>query len=323
MDLVGRRRSGVILVAASAILWSTAGLFVRMADLDAWTIVAWRSVFAFLTLGGIAVAQNRHDLVRSFTGFGLPGLVSIAVSVISTISYVVALRLTTVANVMTVYAALPFIATAIAFFWLREKVTRRFLVAGTVALAGIGTSTGAVATLRDVMGIFAAFVMTSTFAMQLVHTKRHPSLDMTILSALAGGVCVLVAAPMMQVGIPAPTQLLACALYGILTTGLAYVLVLKGGRLISSGEAGLVSLLDVVLGPLWVWVFFAERPAATVLAGGFIVLGSVVWYLWSRRRVEALGADVGSSEGGALTPLASRRGGATIPHPSARPRPGS
>ena len=85
MDPIRRRRSGVILVAVSAILWSTAGLFVRMADLDAWTIVAWRSVFSFLTLGGIAVAQNRHDLVRSFSGFGLPGLVSIVVSVISTI----------------------------------------------------------------------------------------------------------------------------------------------------------------------------------------------------------------------------------------------
>ena len=295
MDPSRRRRSGVILVATSAILWSTAGLFVRMADLDAWTIVAWRSAFAFLTLGGIAIARNGGDIVRSFSGLGLPGLVSIVVSVVSTISYVVALRLTTVANVMTIYAALPFIATAIAFLWLRERVTARFLVAGAVALAGIATSTGAVSTLRDAMGILAAFVMTSTFALQLVHTKRHPSLDMTTLSALAGGVCLLVSVPMMQVGIPAPTQLLACALYGILTTGLAYVLVLKGGRLISSGEAGLISLIDVVLGPLWGWVFFAERPAATVLAGGSIVLGSVVWYLWSHPRFEAAVTDTAGS----------------------------
>ena len=57
--------------------------------------------------------------------------------VISTISYVVALRLTTVANVMIVYAALPFVATAIAFIWLRERVTARFLVASTIALTGI------------------------------------------------------------------------------------------------------------------------------------------------------------------------------------------
>jgi hypothetical protein len=102
MHHVQARRYGITLVAVSAILWSTAGLFVRMADLDTWTIVAWRSVFSFLTLGGIALVQNRGDLVRCLAGSGLAGAVTIAVSVVSTISYVLALRLTTVANVMTV-----------------------------------------------------------------------------------------------------------------------------------------------------------------------------------------------------------------------------
>jgi drug/metabolite transporter (DMT)-like permease len=283
MNPVQSRRYGVLLVTLSAFLWSTAGLFVRMADLDTWTIVVWRSVFAVATLGGIAVLQNRGHLIRSFTGFGLPGLATIAISVVSTISYVVALRLTTVANVMTVYAALPFIATAIAFVWLRERVTTRFLIAGTVALAGIVVMAGAVATLRDLGGIFAAFVMTTGFATQLVHTKRHPSLDMMVLSTLAAAVCVPVAAPFMQFQIPAPSQILACALYGILTSGLAYVLVVKGGRLVPSGEAGFISMLDVVLGPLWVWLFYAERPTVAVVGGGFVVLSAVAWYLSTNR----------------------------------------
>ena len=289
------RRTGIILVAVSAILWSTAGLFVRMADLDTWTIVAWRSLFSFLTLGAIAAVQNRGHVCRSFTGFGRPGVFTIAVSVVSSISYVIALRLTTVANVMTVYAALPFIASGIAFVWLGDRVSARFLIAGAVALVGIVISAGAVADSRDLLGILAALVMTSTFATQLVHTKRHPSLDMTILSALGAAACVPIAVPLMQAGLPGPTQLLGCALYGILTTGIAYVLVLKGGRLISSGEAGLISMLDVVLGPFWVWLFYAERPALAVLGGGCIVLASVVWYLSTSRPVDVTNAAAVSS----------------------------
>ena len=272
-----------MLVAISAVLWSTAGLFVRMAHLDAWTIVFWRSVFSALTLGIIALAQNRGHVVRSFTGFGIPGAVTIAVVVVSTISYVVALRLTTVATVMTVYAALPFIATAIAFVWLKERVTRRFLVAGAFALAGIAVTAGAVATSQDLAGILAAFVMTSGFATQLVNAKRHPSLDMTVLVALSAIVCIPVAAPFMRLGVPAPWQLFACALYGVLTTGLAYILALQGGRLVSSGEAGLISMLDVVLGPFWVWLFYAEQPTVAVMVGALIVLASVLWYLTTSR----------------------------------------
>jgi drug/metabolite transporter (DMT)-like permease len=283
MDRLRSRQMGVILVAVSAVLWSTAGLFVRMADLDTWTIVAWRSLFSFLALGGIAVMQNRQQLRRVVMGQGLPGVFAVCVSVVSTISYVLALRLTTVANVMIIYAALPFIATAIAYLWLREHVTVRFLIAGAIAIAGILIMANAATTLRDVAGLAAAFAMTAGFATQLVHSKRHPSLDMTIIIALTAGVCALVTIPFMQTGIPAPRQLLACALFGILTTGLAYVLVLKGGRLITSGEAGFISMLDVILGPLWVWLFFGERPTQTVIGGGVIVLGAVVWYLATDR----------------------------------------
>ena len=76
--------------------------------------------------------------------------------------------------------------------------------------------------------------------------------------------------------------MLACACYGVLTSGLAYVLV-RGGRLISSGEAGLISMLDVVLGPVWVWLFYTERPTGAVIGGGCIVLASVAWYLVANR----------------------------------------
>ena len=277
------RRHGIWLVAVSAVLWSTAGLFVRMAHLDTWTIVFWRSVFSALTLGSIAVVRHRGQLVRSFTGFGTPGAVTIVITVISAFSYVVALRLTTVANVMTVYAALPFIATLMAFVGLGERVSWRFLVAGAFALAGIAVTAGAVATSHDLAGLLAAFVMTSGFATQLVYVKRHRSLDMTVLIALSAVACLPVALPFMQPQIPAPSQLLACALYGVLTTGVAQILALKGGRLVSSGEAGLISMLDVVLGPFWVWVFYAEQPTLAALLGALTVLASVLWYLTTDR----------------------------------------
>lgn len=281
------RRHGIMLVAISAVLWSTAGLFVRMAHLDTWTIVFWRSLFAALTLGIMAVVRNRGGPVRAFSGFGRADAATIVLTVGCTISYVLALRLTTVANVMTVYATLPFIATSVAFVWVGERVTGRFLVAGAFALAGIAVTAGAVATSRDLAGILAALVMTAGFATQLVNAKRRRSTDMVGLIALSAVVCIPVAAPFMRFDMPAPSQLLACALYGVLTTGLAYVLALQGGRLIPSGEAGLVSMLDVVLGPFWVWLVYAEQPTFAVMAGAAIVLGSVLWYLSTSRSAAA------------------------------------
>lgn len=274
------RTYGILLVTLSAILWSTAGPFVRMAQLESWTLIAWRSLFAFLTLFAVAAYEHRKNLPKALAGMGPPGLVAVAISTVSSISYIFALNLTTVANVMIVYAVLPFIAALVSYFWIGERVTLRLLGAGVVAFAGISIMAGAAPSPEDILGIIAAFIMTATFASQIVHTKVHPNLDLNLAMALAAGVCGLVALPFMEPGIPPPSALLACALYGGLTSGIAYVLALNGGRYITAGESGFIQMLDVVLGPLLVWFFFNEQPGATVLVGGVIVFTAVVWYLW-------------------------------------------
>jgi drug/metabolite transporter (DMT)-like permease len=274
------RTYGLLLVTLSAVLWSTAGPFIRMANLESWTLIGWRSLFAFLTLVAVATYEHRKNLAGALTGLGRPGAVSITISILSSISYVFALNLTTVANVMIVYAVLPFVAALISYLWIREQVTLRLLGAGLAAFVGIAIMAGAAASPKDIMGIVAAFIMTATFATQIVHTKVHPTLDMPLAMALAAGLCGLIAVPFMEPGIPPPTALLACALYGGLTTGIAYVLALNGSRYITAGESGFIQMLDVVLGPLLVWFFFTEQPGSTVLIGGAIVFTAVVWYLW-------------------------------------------
>ena len=65
--------------------------------------------------------------------------------------------------------------------------------------------------------------------------------------------------------------------FGLTTIGLAFVLFMEGAKFIPSAEAGLISLLDVVLGPIWVFLAFGENPGAATVLGGVIVLGAAVW----------------------------------------------
>jgi drug/metabolite transporter (DMT)-like permease len=279
LSLSNTRLFGIFLVVVSAILWSTAGLFVRMADMDIWSILFWRSLFSCAALGLYVLLRNRGAGPSVARSFGWQGAATCLISVLAAIAYIASLQWTSVANVMTVYAALPFVATAIAFAWFGERVTTRFIIAGSLAFVGVAITVGAAVTRQDILGIVAAVVMTACFASQLVIARRYPSLDMTTITVAAAALCVVVALPLMHWGLPSPRQLLACALYGALTTGAAYVLVMMGSRLTGSGEAGFISMLDVVLGPFWVWLFYDERVGLAVFIGGAIVLLSVIWYL--------------------------------------------
>jgi drug/metabolite transporter (DMT)-like permease len=268
-----RRTKGIAFVAAAAVLWSTAGFFVRLIDLDVWTILGWRSLFAALSLALVVSVQKGRPAL------GWPGICAIPVAAVSMGAYVVALKLTTVANVMIVYATVPFVAAAVAYLWSGETASRRVLAASLVAVLGVALMAGFALGPRDIAGNAVAFLMTLAFAVQLVMARRYPSLDMAPTNAAAAALCAILCWPFMAPDIPSAGQFAIIALFGVTTTSLAYLLFMTGGRHIPSSEAGLIGLLDVVLGPIWVWLAFSERPSAAALMGGAMVLGAVLWYL--------------------------------------------
>ncbi|MDY0882192.1 DMT family transporter [Dongia soli] len=274
---------GLVLVTASAFFWSTAGFFVRLLDLDVWTMLGWRSLFASLALLSVVVIQHRHRAARAFLAIGWPGLIAIPISALSMLGYVVALKLTTVANVMIVYAMIPFVSAGIAFLWIGERTRRGVLPASAVALFGILIMVGA-APRQDLAGNAMALLMTVTLAFVLVMARRYSSIAMAPVNCLAAASVALACWPLMASVVPSWQELIILALFGITTTALAYLLFLTGGRHLPSSEASLVALLDVVLAPLWVWLAFSERPDRAAFIGGGFVLAAVVWYLLGELR---------------------------------------
>lgn len=288
MQWVGSRSYGATLVAAAAVLWSTGGLFVRALDIDLWTMLAWRSLFAALALAVVVVARQRGETLAALRRMGRPGLVAIPIALVSMTSFVASVKLTTVANVMIVYATVPFIAAAISYFWTGERPHRRVLIAGTFAFIGVALMAGSAPRLEDVAGNAVALLMTVTFSVQLAMARRYPELAMAPVNGAGAALCALVFFPF-AAGVPSPHELVILLMFGIATTAGAYVLFLIGGRYIPSGEAGLIGMLDVVLSPLWVWLLFNEQPGQAALVGGVLVLGAVVWYLGAQLRAGPAG----------------------------------
>lgn len=277
------RTYGMLLVGIATIMWSTAGLFVRALDLDVWTVLGWRSLFGGLALTIIILAKQRISAEPGKVPFYFYPLFGLMAAT-SMYGYIGALKLTTVANVLAIYATVPFVAAGIAYVWLKETISRRVLTASLIAFVGVLIVAGFGAKPDDIAGNALAFLMTVTFSILLVAARRYPALRLAPVNALGSGFCVLLCLPLMSHAMPSLQEILVLAVFGSTTSGIAYLLFMTGGRYIPSSEAGLIGLLDVVLGPLWVWLAFAETPAVSTIIGGVIVLISVFWYLGSGMR---------------------------------------
>ncbi|HUG63445.1 MAG TPA: DMT family transporter [Methylomirabilota bacterium] len=275
-------RTGLALVAGSALVWSFGGAIARTISVeDTWTVVFWRSIFAALfLLGFMIVRDGPRGAVALFRGMGWPGVAVGACFAVASISFVMAIGYTTVANVILVGAAVPLVAALIGWLVFRNAVSRGTWVAiaaviGGVAIMVVGSSGDG----GSLIGNLLALLMTVAFALATVITRQYASVRMT--PAVCTGMVLAATVAGVNAGAFAVGALDLGLLFafGALNLGLGVSLFVTGARLLPAALTGLIGTAETVLGPLWVWIFHAEVPAARTFAGGGVVLLALVVHI--------------------------------------------
>jgi drug/metabolite transporter (DMT)-like permease len=95
-------------------------------------------------------------------------------------------------------------------------------------------------------------------------------------TCLSQAILVLAFLPFASPGTIGGGDVVWLAALGIGQIGLGFALLTVGARLIPAAQVGLITLLEVVLGPLWVWLALDERPSTLTLVGGAIVITAIV-----------------------------------------------
>jgi drug/metabolite transporter (DMT)-like permease len=267
-------RRGALLVGAAALSWSTAGLLVRWTATDPWTTLFWRAVFASIALLLWLRITAPGRVVPAFRGLGVVGLLLAFCFAASMITFINALALTTVASVMVFQAVSPLVAALLAWAWLGERLRRRTVLAILAAFAGVivmvSGDLGGGGLVGDAIGLWMA--VTSALTIVLARLDRRVSMAAATFAGMA--MTVAVSLPMTRFVLPTDDYA-RLMLFGVGQMAFALVLFTTGVRLMPAADAALITLLECVLAPLWVWLAFAETPEARTIAGGAVVLGAV------------------------------------------------
>jgi drug/metabolite transporter (DMT)-like permease len=264
---------GRAMVALAAVAWSTAGILQRELSVGIGTQLAGRAVFAVLGLLAYVVVAERGAVLKAFRAVGRGGLAVAALMAVSSGSFIVSLNHSSVANVLFMQALAPILAAVLGTV-LGEAVSRRTWLAMCVALAGVGLMVGGPGR-PGVAGVALSLIMTASFAATLVITRHRRDVSMAPATCLSQLLVLVGAAPFARPGEVGSHDLRLLIALGVGQIGLGLVLLTIGGRLIPAAEVALITLLEVVLGPLWVWIFLSEQPGTATLAGGAIVLAAV------------------------------------------------
>lgn len=285
-----QHRIGLILAASAALCWSTSGLFVRGISSDLMTMLFWRGLFSGSAVFALFFFIERGRSIAVLRGLGWPALGVALLSAMSMIAGISALRFTTVADAMVIYATVPFVTAALAYVVIGEKPSRSTLIGSTVALIGVGVMLWGAKMGGSLLGQFFAVLMTLGMAGFSTIMRKHR--DVPMLPAMAASAwicslaCVWFAAPLSI----STHDLLLCAAFGIVQNASGLALYTFASKRIPAAEATLLAALEVPFTPLWVFVFLGETPSIQTLVGGGIVLAALSIHILSefRRRPAAM-----------------------------------
>jgi drug/metabolite transporter (DMT)-like permease len=144
-----------------------------------------------------------------------------------------------------------------------------------VALAGVTLMLGAPGE-GSLAGDGLSFVAALAFALMIVITRWRHDVSMAPATCLAQAILVAAFLPFATAGQIGGDDVAWLAALGIGQIGLGFALLTVGARLIPAAQVGLLTLLEVALGPLWVWLALDERPGTLTLVGGAIVIVAIV-----------------------------------------------
>ena len=282
LRLVLTHRRAVVLMVLVALMWSTAGVVTRhLESARTFEVTFWRSFFTVLSLlvilplfkGRAVFGQMR----KGRTALWLSGL---CWSVMFT-AFMVALTLTTVANVLVTMALGPLLTALGARAFTGYRIPARTWIA--IALAGVGIvwMYGGQANLSaQLAGTLVALLVPIAAAINwtvVQHSQAHgQKIDLIPAVLLGAAISSLVTLPLAFPFTATPHDIGLLAFLGLTQLAIPCVLSVWCASKLKAPEISLLALLEIIFGILLVWVGAGETPGNSVLYGGALVIGALV-----------------------------------------------
>jgi drug/metabolite transporter (DMT)-like permease len=270
-------RNALLTLVFCTVLWSTAGVATRQLEhAEGYEITFWRSLFCAGFVVAAMMVQHRGRWLSRIVAIGWPGVASGLMWSVMFTCFMLGLARTTVANVLVVMAAAPLLAALLGLAVLREPVLPRTWAAIAIAAAGIVWMVREGLSGDGLVGMAIAFAVPIASAINIVLLKRDGGRVDLVPTVLLGAVfSCLVTLPLAWPLSSGGTDLAILAGLGVFQLALPCMLVVGATRHLAPHEIALLGLLEVVLGPLWAWLGAGERPAASTLQGGALVLAAL------------------------------------------------
>ena len=284
MKNLTNQQKGSLLAFVAVIFITPDSLFIRLSNIDTWSLVFYRGIIPFITVFfGMLLIYKLNFFKILFTS-GYHGIIYIVTFSVTNITFVVSIQNTNVANTLVMIATAPMLSAILGAIFLKEPPDRKTWISIIITFAAVLYIFYDSIRLGNFYGDILGFITAIGLAVGAITIRSGKSKNL-VPAAVVGKLFVATFALLFVENFAlVKKDLIIVPLMCVLCVAIPFVLVTIAPRFIPAAEVNLFFLLETIIGPIWVWLIIKEQPSAETLQGGAIIITTIAIHSFLKLR---------------------------------------
>lgn len=262
----------IIITSLGVLLMSLESLLIKLAPIDALTYSFYIGLFMFLSVNIILISTKAKKTIQIYKDGIVPIIVCGALFGTANIFFINAIKTTSVANTVMIFASAPLFAALYSYVLYKEKSKRNIYIASFFIFIGLSTIFYSQLGSGDLIGNIYALMCVNLFALSFVILARYKKVNKFAITGFSGFSAMIISLFLIDSFYIDSYTLSILLIAGVFVTPISRVLITKGTQNLPASEVSLLLIIETVMAPIWVWIVLKEVPEQSTFIGGSIIL---------------------------------------------------
>ena len=278
---LSNQQRGSLLAFVGVMFITPDSLFIRLSNLDTWGLLFYRGLIPFfVVLIGLLIFY-RTKFFKALFNIGYPGIFYVLSFSICNITFIISIQNTNVANTLIMVAMAPMLSAVLATLCLKENSSKETWIAIFITFFSVAFIFYDSLQLGNILGDIFGFITALGLAINANLARYAKNRDL-VPSAVLGKLCVAIFAFFFVENFELiETDLIIIPAMCVMCVAIPFVMVTIAPRFISAPEVNLFFLLEVIIGPIWVWMIISEKPSIETIVGGVVIIITIAFHSYS------------------------------------------
>ncbi|QKJ21635.1 DMT family transporter [Poseidonibacter lekithochrous] len=262
----------IIITSLGVLLMSFESLLIKLTSIQALTFSFYVGLFMFLSINIILFSTKQKKIVSVYKESLKPIIICGILFGISNIFFISAIKNTSVANTVMIFASAPLFSSLYAYLLYKEKSKKNIYIASFFIFLGLFIIFSSQIGGGDLIGNLFALACVNLFALSFVILSKYKKANRLAITAFAGFSITIISFTFVDSFIIDNRTLMILLLAGVLVSPISRLLMGIGTKSLPASEVSILLIIETLMAPVWVWIVLKEVPSSSTFLGGSIIL---------------------------------------------------